>query len=219
MEKFEDVIQEIIDFVNQQSGVYMDSMAGFAGHQVRVKRQVARAQRPVDKKVGSDGIPVIVHTSYEVAGEPDVVMQRTIRASDFLEANSENGSNEKQQVRSILVFIYTFWEKEYRPRLASCKNVEANKIRSDIMGDIRVLRNAILHEKGVLKKDKYKGIKKVRELISEDEEIHFPYEKMHKIFVLIKQDLTRMLLEHFGADDGTVNPEDIVDIAVQKRPR
>jgi hypothetical protein len=216
MDTYEEIIQQFIDFINKQCGVYMDSMAGFSGHNIKVKRQVARAMRPVKKEIGADGIPVIVHTSYEVQGEPDVVMHRTVRATDFLEANASNGDNEKQQARSILVFIYTFWEKEYRPRLAACKNIEVNEIRSDILGDIRILRNSILHEKGVVKKDKHKGLKKLSSLISENEELHLPYESMHKIFVLIKQDLARMLLGHLGADDGTVNPEKIVSVAIQK---
>ncbi len=216
MEVYEEIVQEIIDFINQQCGTYMDSMAGFSGHKVRVARQIARAMKPVKKRVDADGSAVIVHTSYEVEGEPDVIMHRTIRANDFIAANSVNGKNEKQQVRSILVFIYTFWEKEFRPRLAASKQVETNEISSDIMGDIRILRNSILHEKSIIRADKIKGIKKINDLITVNEEIHFPYEEIHKIFVLIKQDLARMLMEHLGADDGTVKPEDIVSIAVQR---
>ena len=31
-ESFDDVVREYIDFVNQQVGMYMDALAGFAGH-------------------------------------------------------------------------------------------------------------------------------------------------------------------------------------------
>lgn len=34
MESFDSIIKEYIDFVNQQVGVYMDALAGFAGHRV-----------------------------------------------------------------------------------------------------------------------------------------------------------------------------------------
>ncbi len=89
-------------------------------------------------------------------------------------------------------------------------------ITSDIMGDLRIMRNAILHEKAILKLDKYKNIRKIKELVKVEEELHLPYENMHQLFVLIKQDLARMLMEHFGANDGTVSPEEIVSVAVQK---
>src|SRR6266545_6398487 len=39
------IIREYIDFVNQQVGVYMDAIAGFAGHHARVERQVCRVMR------------------------------------------------------------------------------------------------------------------------------------------------------------------------------
>lgn len=216
MENYEEIVQEFIDLINFQSGVYMDSIGGFSGHIVRVKRQVARAMKPVQKKTDPDGTPVIVYTSYEVEGEPDVVMHRTIRAKDFIASNSVNGANEKQLVRSIIIFIYTFWEKEIRPRLAASKGVEVNDIGSDIMGDLRIVRNAILHDKAILNSNEYEKIRKIKKFVMVGEELHLPYENMHQIFVLIKQDLARMLMEHFGANDGTVNPEEIVSVAVQK---
>ena len=41
-ERYDDVIREYIDFVNEQVGTYMDALAGFAGHYARVQRQVHR---------------------------------------------------------------------------------------------------------------------------------------------------------------------------------
>lgn len=36
-ERYDDVIREYIDFVNEQVGTYMDSLAGFAGHYTNAK--------------------------------------------------------------------------------------------------------------------------------------------------------------------------------------
>src|SRR5690606_36393159 len=156
---------------------------------------------------------------YEVEGEPDVVIHGTIRAKDFISHNSQNGFNEQQQVRAILIFIFSYWEKEIRPRLAACKGVQTDAISSDIMGDIRQLRIAILHKKGILPKSDHEKLKKISELVSSDEPVHLPYEHMHKVFILIKQDLFRLLTEHLGANDGTVLPEDIGGFAVQRGRR
>ena len=64
-ERFDDVIREYIDFVNQQVGVYMDALAGFAGHYTRVERQVHRVNRPVRSEIDSAGQQVVVWASYE----------------------------------------------------------------------------------------------------------------------------------------------------------
>ena len=215
-EAFDDVIREYIDFVNRQVGVYMDALAGFAGHHTRVERQVHRINRPVHSRIDDTGQRVVVWASYEDPTQPDVIHNRIIRASDYIAANSEGGSNAQQHSQAVLVFLYTYWEDEIRPRLAISKNVELQEIRSDIMGDLRILRNVILHAKGVMRPEKHKDLKKLRGMFVVDQPAHISYESMHKIFILIKQDCARMLFEWLGVKDAPVQPEDIVGLAIQK---
>jgi len=85
------------------------------------------------------------------------------------------------------------------------------------MGDLRILRNVIIHAKGILRPDKHKYLKKLRDMFVVDQPVHISYENMHRIFILIKQDCARMLFEWLGVEDGATKPEDIVDIAIQKR--
>ncbi|MBA7698837.1 hypothetical protein ES703_107519 [subsurface metagenome] len=113
------------------------------------------------------------------------------------------------------MFLFTFWEEEIRPRLAALRNVDVREIKSDIMGDLRVLRNVILHSKGILRPDKFKDLKKVSDMFVENEAVRVPYENMHKIFVLIKQDCARMLFEWLGIPNPEVKPEEIKDFAIQ----
>ena len=40
------------------------------------------------------------------------------------------------------------WEDEIRPRLATAKGVPLSDIRGDAVGDLRILRNVILHARG-----------------------------------------------------------------------
>ena len=96
---------------------YMDAVAGFAGHHARVERQVCRIMRK-DRHEQCEGRPV-VWASYEDPSQPDIIHNRIIRADDYLSANSIDGSNTQQHSRAILVFLFTFWEDEIRPRLAS----------------------------------------------------------------------------------------------------
>ncbi len=93
------------------------------------------------------------------------------------------------------------------------------EIRSDIMGDLRLLRHEILHNKGILRPKDHKRLKKLGDIFDADKPIHISYNNMHRIFVLIKQDCARMLFEWLGVKDAPTQPEDIVDIAIQKRGR
>jgi hypothetical protein len=216
-ETFDDVIQEYIDFVNRQVGVYMDALAGFAGHHTRVERQVHRINRAVSSRIDETGKKIVVWASYEDPTRPDIIHNRIIRASDYIAANSKNGSNAQQHSQAILVFLFTYWEDEIRPRLAVSKSIELQEIRSDIMGDLRILRNVILHAKGIIRSDAHKQLKKLSDMFTVDQPIYISYENMHKIFVLIKQDCARMIFEWRGVKDAPIRPENIVDVAIQKR--
>ncbi len=212
----DDIIREYIDFVNKQVSVYMDALAGFAGHHVRIERQVHRINKAVNSSIVEKGQHVVMRASYEDPTQPDVIHDRIIRASDYIEANSEGGFNAQQHSQAVLIFIFTYWEDEIRPRLAAARNVELHEIGSDIIGDLRILRNIILHAKGILRRDKQKGLKKLGNMFIVDQPIHISYEKMHQIFVLIKQDCANMLFEWLGVKNAPIQPDEIVDIAVQK---
>lgn len=216
-EAFDDVVREYIDFVNRQVGVYMDALAGFEGHHIRIERQVHRINRPVHAHVDSKGQHVVVCASYEDPTKPDVIHNRIIRATDYMAVNSKGGSNEQQHSQAVLVFLFTYWEEEIRPRLAASKGVELQEIQSDIMGDLRILRNVILHSKGIIRSEKHKDLKKLGDMFVIDQPVHVSYENMHRIFVLIKQDCTRMLLEWLEVKDSPIQPEEIVDLAIQKK--
>jgi len=45
--------------------------------------------------------------------------------------------------KSLIVHIYSIWEREYRKKIAD--ELGKGKIESDLMGDLRYMRNAILH--------------------------------------------------------------------------
>jgi len=207
-------LREYIDFVNQQVGMYTDACSGFAGNKTIVERQVMRISRAVGSKIDNNGNRIIMRASLEDSSQPDVIHQRIIRAADYIAENSEGGSHEQQHARSIIVFLYTYWEDEIRPRLAKAKGIKTNQIISDIMGDLRILRHTILHTKAILQVQKHRKLKKLADLFSTEVPLLVSHEKMHKIFILIKQDASRFMLEHIGQENGPIHPEDIRDVAI-----
>ncbi len=211
----ESVIREYIDFVNRQVGVYMDALAGFAGHRTRVERQVHRVNKPVGSRIDNAGQRVVVWASYEDPTQPDIIHNRIIRATDYIAANSEGGSNERQHSQAVLIFLFTYWEEEIRPRLAVLRKAKPEEIRSDIMGDLRILRNIILHAKGIAYSEEHKKLKKLTNIVTVDQLVHISYENMHKIFVLIKQDCAKMLYEVWGIKGVPIQPSEIKDMAIQ----
>ena len=204
-EDFNNIIREYIDFVNRQVGVYMDALAGFEGHHVSITRQVHRENRPTNAGFNEKGEKIVVWTAFEDPSKPDIVISNVRRAKDHIAANAKDGSNTQQHSQSVLVFIYSYWEHDIRPRLERAKNDE---VLSDLMGDLRFVRHSILHHKGIMRLEKNQEFKILGDMFPVNQPIQIPYENMHRVFVLIKQDCARML--------GVPNPETIKDLAIQR---
>ena len=215
---FDLVVQEFIEFVNAQTGMYIDALAGFRGNHREIKRQVHKTTRPVEKKF-ENGLPTIVWASYEDPSKPDVIHSRIVRAADYLDSNRPGGSNEQQHARSIIVFTFTFWELEIRPRLASCKKKDPSNIKSDVMGDLRIIRNAILHANSVITASDYKRLKATGHLFFAEQEILLDNETMNNIFRLIHQDCARLIFEWLDVKDSPIKPEDFVSMTIQSQIR
>jgi hypothetical protein len=215
-ERFDDVVRQYIDFVNQQVGAYMDALAGFAGHYARVERQVHRVNRPVRSEVDDAGGQVIVWASYEDPTKPDVIHNRIIRAQEYLAANAPGGPNEQQHARAIVVFLFTYWEDEIRPSLAKAKGVPIQEIRCNALGDLRILRNVILHAKGIMRSDRHAELRALASLFAVDQPLDLSYESMHRIFIALKQDCGKLLFDWLGVTDAPVKTEEIVDIGIQR---
>jgi hypothetical protein len=214
----EEILREFIDFTNQQVGVYMDALAGFEGHHTHIERQVFRGNRPGSTRMGKDGVPEVTWVSYEDPSKPDIIHNRIVRTEEYLRVNAKGGSNEQQHSRAVLVFLFTYWEDEIRPRLAVAMNQPVDNIRSDVMGDLRIVRNAILHSKGVLGKGKWKDLKRLKDMFTESEPLNFTYEGMHKIFSLVKQDCANMFFGLKGiAVPDFLKTDQIQDFAIQFR--
>jgi len=215
-ERFDDVIREYIDFVNTQVGVYMDALAGFAGHNVRIERQIHRVSRPSGVRVNERKEPVVVWASYEDPKQPDIIHNRIVRAEDYVAINSRGGSNEQQHARAIIVFLYTAWESDLRPRLAKAKRVELNEIRADVMGDLKEVRHAIIHARGVLKADRHRKLKKLSGMFKADQPIAIQYEDMHSIFVHVKQSCAELMFEWHGVANSAELAAQMKDVAIQR---
>jgi hypothetical protein len=69
------------------------------------------------------------------------------------------------------------------------------------MGDLTIVRNAILHSKASIRPEEYRRIKKFSEIFQSEKEIRITYDEMHKIFYTIKQDVARLLFDWLGVKD------------------
>jgi hypothetical protein len=132
-----------------------------------------------------------------------------------LAANEKTGPNEQQHARAILIFLFTYWEDEIRPRLAAAVGVAPKSIISDIHGDLRIIRHAILHAKGKLRHEEHRRLKVLGSLVQEEIPLSLSSDVMQKTFVYVKQDCARLVLNWLGVKAAPVQPSELKDFAIQ----
>ncbi len=208
------ILQDFIDFVNNQVGVYMDCLAGFQGNTVRIHRQLARVQRPTGRRI-EDGQPVMIYASIEDPNSPDVIHHRIIRAEQFLSVNAEAGFNEQQVCWSITVLLFAYWDEKIRPQIAAARGIKVDDVKVDAFGDMRHIRMSIIHKKGVLSSTDHAKLKKISSLFKADEKITLTHDQMHKLFIAVKQAIAEIILSYTDHLLGAPDPSQVVDVAIQ----
>jgi len=101
-----------------------------------------------------------------------------------------NGLDRKLMSNLCLVAIYQLWEDEYRKKIAEEKGIETNKLLIDILGDIRLIRIAIIHNNSKLISD-FKRIK-VLEFIKDREDIYLTITEFVFIVETLKDELHKI---------------------------
>jgi hypothetical protein len=208
------IARGFIDFVNVQAGVYVDACSGFAKNKSVVERQVHRNLKPDGTKRGTKDAPRVMMTAVEDPTQPDVLMHRILLVSEYIAANSVGGSNEQHHARAAIIFLYAYWDEEVRPGLARALGIATKEITSDIFGDLRLIRHAILHNKGVLAKAAWQKLEVLGEHFAPDDLVSLPNETMHRIFALIKKDMAQRIINDSGLQDEDTS--DIIEVAIQR---
>ena len=208
------IARAFIDFVNVQVGAYMDACSGFAKNKSVVERQIHRDVRPDGTKRGPKDAPRVMMTAVEDPTQPDVLMHRILLVSEYIAANSVGGSNEQQHARAAITFLYAYWDEEVRPELARTLGVDTKEIVSDIFGDLRLIRHAVLHNKGIIAFTAHQKLKLLREHFTSNSVVSIENFTMHRIFYLIKQDMAQRVINDSGLRGEDTH--DVIDIAIQR---
>jgi hypothetical protein len=103
----------------------------------------------------NDSSDFIVGTG-EPKGTPAQEIERSLHSTTVQEVKrrmADAGSDQAQAARHVVVFVFHLWDEKYRAKLAAELGRPANELAIDILGDLRLLRNSIIHNKGVASAD------------------------------------------------------------------
>lgn len=197
-------VSEFVDVVDFQFGIYLDSTAGFQEiHTQTIKRQyetIEMLKVDAPQKANMEYMDSVYHI-YGVGNpnDPKNIIWHKATQKQFKERTAKGGINEKTACRNCIVLIYEFWETEYRNRIARALEVGRDKILIPIIGDLRLIRHAILHNKSLVTSELEKKSKIINGF-SEGQEIYFPDSFMYEIVQSIKSAMDKLVEENTNED-------------------
>lgn len=159
---------------------YLDSTIGFAqvhrmvlDIQSRFRDRISLEQLDANEfAVGFGGDP----------GEPGHVRQHTTTQGELKRRNDADGENYVQASQNLIVTLFAYWEVKHRAALASSLGIETNQLLVPVMGDLRLLRNDIVHCGGQLQRSSASKLE-VIEGLTPDTRIHL---RKEQVFALVR---------------------------------
>jgi hypothetical protein len=123
--------------------MYSDCSAGLTLFGMQIQK--------LAKSAGSRDKRVFFVQGDDDPNSPDAKYNHTARIGDLIDRNSDDGPNQRMLSRSCIIFVYSLWGA-IRPLYASAVGRDQQDVSSDVFGDLRLYRNAIVHNNGILEK-------------------------------------------------------------------
>lgn len=95
-------------------------------------------------------------------GHPDLGHWRaSVNMGDFIDSSQNDGGFARMIAKSFVILIYTEWDEYFRKRVGTEARVNYKSVKSDLMGDLRLIRHCIIHNKSVIT-EKYTRLKELK---------------------------------------------------------
>jgi len=131
-------VREFVQTVDGLYGYYLDCTLGFSVFAERLSQTIKVAGSHVFIGSGNPNKPT-----------SRVKHQTTI--GELLGRNVKGGQNYARAGQLLVVLVFVFWESGFRGRIAGNLGLESEDLIVPAMGDIRLLRNDVIHNRSVIR--------------------------------------------------------------------
>lgn len=172
-------------------------MGFVANHKQIVEAQV-RACSVVSPQTDLDSLAFTY--GYGDPNDPSNRLLHQTTQGDLKRRNAKGGSNHVRAAQLLIVLLYSFWEHEYRPRLAASLGLpDADTLKIPLFGDIRLLRQDVIHHRAIITKDTKKKLSGFTGLL-EGKEINLTEGEVEAFVRDIKAAMDELVVQTGGAD-------------------
>jgi hypothetical protein len=132
------VSQALTDFQLSCQKYFMCYYFSVSGLEKHAKELAARSPEPDTRMILGTGHP------------DEKRWHAAMNIGEIMESSQANGVFPDRIAKSFVTAIYSEWDEVVRHRIASECGTSAKAIRSDLMGDLRLIRHCIVHKRSVV---------------------------------------------------------------------
>jgi hypothetical protein len=156
-------VAAFISTINELYGHYIDSIVGFMANFRMINEAQQKVKSEMPQLMDLDSIAFAYGNSKPT--DPTNNLQHQTTQGDYKRRNLKGGRNHILAAQLLIVLIFSFWEHEYRPKFAAALGLKnSTDLKVPLFGDLKFLRNDIVHHKGIVTRDTIKKISEIRGL-------------------------------------------------------
>jgi len=127
------------------TGVLLHGRIALTVHRNRIANNIAR--------VGANPATPIETSSGPIPGHPGGISLQVWDQTALTDALDDRGVAFRQLGHQWVVFVFQMWEDDIRGRLATAQGVAHDDVKHPILGDLRLIRNDVIHRRGVASRE------------------------------------------------------------------
>ena len=182
--------------LHQLKGYHQDSLSGFQAYLKDFEASQISSCQKLNLSISEVDKAQLIYMTGGAPNDPKVIMHHECTQGELKTRLGKGNLNENLLGYFCLSMMYEYWE-DIRGKLAVASGLDSKDIVSDIFGDMRNLRNDIVHNKGVASK-KYSDSNKLLKWFKEEEIILITTEKLDEITGKIFDFMSEFVLECTG---------------------
>ena len=119
------------------------------GMMVRVCFSLPGQRNELQKLAREAGVPLTTALSTGSFEENRASIIHSAPIGDQLDSLRDGGTDEVLVGNMCVVFIYSLWEDKYRAEFAEMRHIKKRFVQSEVFGELRKYRNAIIHNQSM----------------------------------------------------------------------
>lgn len=195
------VMEEVVAYVSiidNLFGLYLDCTQGFLANYNNMIKGQAEIAKTIPPGTDIDALDMFICRGGP--NDPNNVMLHRTTQGEFKLRNALGASNYVRIAQLLIVLLFEFWETEHRARVAVALGLsKATDLKLPLLGDIRLLRNDIIHNQAVISEETVKKLEVIVGL-SPNAVLRLTPDDVEGLIRRIKGTLDDLVVESGGTD-------------------